>query len=239
MQAAPAQAAGTDASQLQELLAYQELLRSTPLAQYAPASTSGLEPLPPHAGGSAPALGGDDSSPGPSFFRGLTPYQNQFMPSPVAGSSPSLHGQEVASRWSGALMFAQPAQRVSDRSILASSVVRGLPTPGASFVLPEEAHASSTRPAATSPDLSSLCAEIPEDSFRVVAEGLSLTNHINNLADLEAYSNVSAASLNRLVSERTASDGSTRLQLTSVGEAYLNRFGTEQQRHTLSRVLSQ
>ncbi|MBW8831218.1 MAG: hypothetical protein JF606_17705 [Burkholderiales bacterium] len=97
---------------------------------------------------------------------------------------------------------------------------------------------SSTRPAATSPDLSSLRSEIPEDSFRTVAEGLSLTNHINNLADLEAYSNVSAAFLNRLVFERTASDGSTRLQLTSVGEAYLNRFGTEEQRHTLSRVLS-
>jgi len=81
-----------------------------------------------------------------------------------------------------------------------------------------------------------LRSEIPEDSFRIVAEGLSLTDHINNLADLEAYSNVSAASLSRLVSERIASDGSTRLQLSSVGQAYLNRFGSEEQRHALSRA---
>jgi hypothetical protein len=277
-----------------------------------------MSTLPQHAGGSAPALGGDDSSP-----RGLTPYQNQFMPSPAAGSSPSLHGQEVDSRWSGAaqsrtpgessvsrhstldsptfgglgglapimgnlptpshsrgtypsaqglepftrsggipsqysgrsharpgssshqpspqddlislLRVAQPAQR-SERSIPASSVFPGLPTLGASFVLPEESHASSTRPAATSPDLSSLRSEIPEDSFRVVVEGLSLTDHINNLADLGAYSNVSAASLKRLVFEQTASDGSTRLQLSSLGEAYLNQFVSEEQRHTLSRA---
>lgn len=134
------------------------------------------------------------------------------------------------------LRSAQPAQRVNERSTPGSAVFRGLSTPGVSFVLPEASHASSTRPAVTSPDLASLRSEIPEDSFRIVAEGLALTNHINTLADLETYSNVSEALLNRLVSERTASDGSTRLQLTSVGAAYLNRFGSEEQRHTLSRA---
>ncbi|MBW8832621.1 MAG: hypothetical protein JF606_25135, partial [Burkholderiales bacterium] len=147
VQAAPAQAAGTDASQLQELLAYQELLRSTPLAQYAPASTPGLEPLPPHAGGSAPALGGDDSSPGPSFFRGLTPYQNQFMSSPVAGSYPSLHGQEVASRWSGAAQSRTlGGSSVSRHSTLASPTFGGLAPIMEN--LPAPSHSRGTYPSA-------------------------------------------------------------------------------------------
>ncbi len=249
-----------------------------------------------HVDESAVAMGRDDSSPGPSFFSGLTPYQNQFMPSQAAGNSPSLHGQEVDSRWSRAalsrtpqgsslsrhstpnsptfggltpfidlptpshsrsnypgssshqpspqndlislLKSPQPAQRMNEPSTPGSADFRGLSTPGASFDLPEGSHFSSIRSASTHTDLSSLRSEIPEDSFRVVAEGLSLTDHINTLADLEAYSNVPAASLNRLVSEQTASDGSTRLQLTSVGDAYLNRFGSEEQRHTLSHASS-
>ncbi|MBW8833423.1 MAG: hypothetical protein JF606_29435, partial [Burkholderiales bacterium] len=156
----------------------------------------------PSFGGLAPIM---DDLPTPSHSRGTYPSAQGQEPFTRSGGIPSqFSGRSHARSGSSShqpkpqddpislLRFAQPAQRVhgfvgappppgaSERSIPASSVFRGLPTPGASVVLPEESHASSTRAAATSPDLSSLRSEIPEDSFRTVAEGLSLTNHINN-----------------------------------------------------------
>jgi hypothetical protein len=125
---------------------------------------------------------------------------------------------------------------MSERSSPRSSIFGDLSTPGTSFVLPEESHASSSRAATTEEDLESMRSEIPDATFSGLVEGLSQADHVNTLDDLATYANVSVASLQRLLSERPGSNGSTTFQLTSLGETYVSRFASTEQRFDLSRA---
>jgi hypothetical protein len=106
-------------------------------------------------------------------------------------------------------------------------VFERLSTPGTSFVQPDPSHASRSRSEVTQAELESARAAISAENFRAVTEGLSQSGHVNTLEDLELYSGVPAASLNLIVEQETLSDGSTRLQLTSLGSDYLRRYGSQ------------
>ena len=78
---------------------------------------------------------------------------------------------------------------------------------------------------------------ISPSDFKVAIDGLALAEHIANIEDVASYAEIPEESLKHLLQSETRPDGTSRFQLTTLGETYVSQLFSAEERETLIKTI--